>query len=75
MATVRAGADLLSGYLHAVVERTIDYLNSLSESDLDQIVDKDYDPPVTLAVRLSSVLGDDLQHLGQAAYVRGLLHG
>jgi hypothetical protein len=28
---------------------------------------------VTLGVRLVSVLSDDLQHVGQAAYVRGLL--
>jgi len=27
---------------------------------------------VTLGVRLVSVLCDDLQHVGQAAYVRGL---
>jgi hypothetical protein len=28
---------------------------------------------VTLGVRLLSVIGDDLQHVGQAAYVRGVL--
>jgi hypothetical protein len=30
-------------------------------------------PPVTLGVRLISVISDDLQHAGQAAYLRGLL--
>ena len=28
---------------------------------------------MTLGVRLVSVVNDDIQHLGQAAYVRGLL--
>ena len=32
-----------------------------------------WDPPVTLGVRLVSVVSDDLQHAGQAAYVRGLV--
>ena len=31
------------------------------------------DPPVTLGVRLVSVVNDDTQHAGQASYVRGLL--
>jgi hypothetical protein len=37
------------------------------------VVDEAYDPPVTLGVRLVSVLSDDLQHVGQAAYARGLI--
>jgi hypothetical protein len=37
------------------------------------VVDLNWDPPVTLAVRLVSVINDDLQHGGQAAYVRGML--
>jgi hypothetical protein len=36
-------------------------------------VDTSWDPPVTLGVRLISVLSDDLQHAGQAAYVRGIV--
>jgi uncharacterized damage-inducible protein DinB len=64
---------LLSGYLDAVTYATLDYLGSLSDSDLDRVVDKSYDPPVTLGVRLLSVVGDDLQHVGQAAFARGLI--
>jgi hypothetical protein len=63
---------LLSGYLDAVTDATLDYLGSLSDSDLDRVVDESYDPPVTLGVRLLSVVGDDLQHVGQAAFARGL---
>jgi hypothetical protein len=39
----------------------------LAEADLDRIVDERWDPPVSLGVRLVSVLADDLQHAGQAA--------
>ena len=70
---VRAPADLLRGYLDAVHERTSAYLAGLSAEDLDRVVDTDWDPPVTLGVRLTSVLGDDLQHAGQAAYAAGVL--
>ena len=66
-------ADLLLGYARAVHARTAQFLRGLSEEDLDRVVDTSWDPPVTLGVRLFSVLSDDLQHLGQAAYARGLL--
>lgn len=69
---VRVGAELLAGYYDAVHARTVDYLATLSDDDLDRVVDESWDPPVTLGVRLVSMLGDDLQHAGQASYVRGL---
>jgi uncharacterized damage-inducible protein DinB len=64
---------LLLDYAAAVHEQTKDFLSGLSDDDLDRIVDRRWDPPVTLGVRLVSVLSDDLQHVGQAAYLRGLL--
>lgn len=67
------GPDVLIGYLDAVQERTLGYLRTVSSSDLDSVVDRHWDPPVTLGVRLVSVADDSLQHVGQAAYVRGLL--
>lgn len=70
---VRASADLLTGYLDAVTTRTRSYLEGLSGDDLDAVVDENWNPPVTAGVRLSSILGDCLQHVGQASYVRGLL--
>ncbi|MGW0818571.1 mycothiol transferase [Streptomyces viridiviolaceus] len=66
-------AELLTGYYDDVHEQTLGALRGLSAKDLEQIVDENWDPPVTLGVRLVSVLSDDLQHVGQAAYVRGLL--
>jgi uncharacterized damage-inducible protein DinB len=70
---VRASADLLASYLRAVHEQTTGLLDTLAEADLDRIVDERWDPPVSLGVRLVSVVNDDTQHVGQAAYVRGLL--
>ena len=63
----------LTGYYDAVAAATRDYVTGLSGDDLERVVDENWDPPVTLAVRLVSVLNDDLQHAGQAAYVRGLV--
>ncbi|MER5856867.1 DUF664 domain-containing protein [Streptomyces sp900105245] len=66
-------ADLLTGYHDAVHEQTLGALRGLAAKDLERVVDERWDPPVTLGVRLVSVLSDDLQHVGQAAYLRGLL--
>lgn len=73
VASVRAGGELLTGYHDAVHERTSEFLRSLSEPDFARVVDTSWDPPVTLATRLVSVLSDGLQHAGQAAYLRGLV--
>ncbi len=64
---------VLTAYHDAVYERTRNLLAGLRPEDLDRIVDKRWDPPVTLGVRLVSIADDCLQHAGQAAYVRGLL--
>src|SRR5919206_22113 len=66
-------ADVLVAYYGAVAERTTAFLDTLTEADLDRVVDERWDPPVTLGVRLVSVADDDLEHVGQAAYVRGVL--
>jgi hypothetical protein len=65
-------AALLRDYHRAVHERTVEYVRGVEASDLDRIVDRRWDPPVTLGVRLVSVVDDCLEHAGQAAYVRGL---
>ncbi|HEX3813623.1 MAG TPA: DUF664 domain-containing protein [Mycobacteriales bacterium] len=72
VAAVRVSADLLTGYLDAVHEQTVRYVKGLGDADFDRVVDTNWDPPVTLGVRLVSVISDDLQHAGQAAFVRGL---
>jgi uncharacterized damage-inducible protein DinB len=64
---------LLTGYLDAVHERTVAYLRTLAVEDLDEVIDERWDPPVTRGVRLMSVVDDDIQHAGQAAYLAGLV--
>ncbi|MFL6061522.1 MAG: mycothiol transferase [Marmoricola sp.] len=70
---VRVAADLLAGYHDAVAAMVHDYLGTLAAADLERVVDERWDPPVTLGVRLVSVIDDCAQHVGQAAYVRGML--
>lgn len=65
-------ADLVA-YYDAVHERTLDFIRRLADEDLDRVVDESWDPPVTLGVRLVSVIGDCLAHAGQAAFVAGVL--
>ncbi|WP_327115223.1 DinB family protein [Nocardia sp. NBC_01730] len=73
VAVIRAPAELLTGYYDAVHEQTLRFVRKLGDSDLERIVDIRWDPPVTLGVRLVSVISDDLQHAGQAAFVRGVI--
>jgi hypothetical protein len=73
VAEVRAPAELLTEYYDAVHERTLRLVAGITDSDLSRIVDARWDPPVTLSVRLVSVISDCLQHAGQAAFVRGIL--
>ncbi|MEC4018635.1 mycothiol transferase [Streptomyces sp. H27-D2] len=68
---VESGDELL-GYYDAVHARTLAFVAGIEDGDLDKVVDKAWDPPVTLGVRLVSVIADDLQHAGQAAFVRGV---
>jgi hypothetical protein len=72
VAAVRATGDVLAGYHSDVHALTMDYLEPITTEELARVVDTRWDPPVTASVRLVSVLGDTLQHLGQAAYVRGM---
>ncbi|HEY2488672.1 MAG TPA: DUF664 domain-containing protein [Streptosporangiaceae bacterium] len=73
VAAVQADAETLTGYHDAVFEDTIRYVGTLTDADLPVVVDESWDPPVTLGVRLVSVISDDLQHVGQAAFIRGFL--
>jgi hypothetical protein len=72
VAAVDADRALLQGYFDAVHEATIGYVSGLRPAELDRVVDERWDPPVTLGVRLVSVVNDNISHVGQAAYVRGI---
>ena len=73
VAAFRASVGDLLDYHAATHALTVDVLEGLGTDDYDRVVDERWDPPVTAAVRLVSVVNDVTQHLGQAAYVRGLL--
>ena len=73
VAAVVVDASLLLAYFEEVHAKTLAFARSLAEDDLDRVVDASWAPPVTMGVRLVSVVNDDLQHVGQAAYVRGIL--
>jgi hypothetical protein len=70
---VRLPAEFLAGYHDATYAQTISVVRGLRDSDLSKVVDRGFSPPVTLSVRLVSVISDDLQHAGQAAFIRGLI--
>ena len=72
---VRASAELLAGYYHAVHKVTLEYIASVTADELARIVDAAGPLPVTASARLVSIIDDAAQHLGQAAYLRGIAAG
>jgi uncharacterized damage-inducible protein DinB len=68
-----AGTGLLADYHEATYQQTIKLVSGITDADLDRVVDTSWRPPVTLGVRLVSVINDDMQHAGQAAFVRGIV--
>lgn len=66
---------LLIDYVEATLAALSDYISALSEADLDEVIDRNWDPPVTRGVRLVSIIDDAAQHVGQAAYAAGALTG
>ena len=73
VAAVTSDAETLRSYHDAAYDMTCGFLRHVTDNELNRIVDERWDPPVTLGVRLVSVIEDDLQHAGQAAFVRGVL--
>jgi uncharacterized damage-inducible protein DinB len=70
---VQVSGDLLLGYQDAVYALAVELVSGLTDADLPRVVDEGWDPPVTLGVRLISVISDCLQHAGQAVFIRGIL--
>lgn len=65
--------DALVDYIAAATEALVDYITTLDDEDLDEIIDHNWDPPVTRGVRIVSMIDDAAQHVGQAAYAVGAL--
>lgn len=73
VAKVQAPAELLAGYYHAVHKVTLEYLATVTPEEMERVVDTNWNPPVTASARLVSIIDDCAQHLGQAAYLRGIV--
>ena len=73
VAAIRPDGELLLGYHDRVSGRVLTYMDNVDATELDRIVDTSYDPHVKAGVRLVSVISDNLQHAGQARYVRGMI--
>lgn len=73
VAAIKPDGELLLAYHDAVLARTNEYLKVLTPEELDRVIDTRWDPPVTVGVRIVSVINDSTEHAGQAAYVRGLV--
>lgn len=70
---MQAPAELLAGYYHAVHKVTLEYIATVTPGEMDRVVDTNWNPPVTASARLISIIDDCAQHLGQAAYLRGII--
>ena len=69
--------ETLVGYFDSVVEDTSKTIGGLSEADLTRLVESTVPgrPPQSVGSRLGIVLNDNIQHIGQVAYLRGLIRG
>lgn len=72
-ATTSAAGKLLVEYHEAVHEQTIRHVSPVTDADLARVIDRSWTPEVTLGVRLVSVINDNTEHVGQAAFIRGIL--
>ena len=68
--------DTLIDYYRAALEKFKLFLNTVSSSDLDKEYDDNWSQVYpTLGSRINAAVRETLQHLGQIAYIRGLLQG
>ena len=65
-------SQLLLDYYDAVFKRSADFLRTVTQADLDGVLDPN-SPEMTVGNRLRTCILDNAQHAGQAAYLRGLI--
>jgi hypothetical protein len=56
VAKVQAPIDLLVGYYQAVHKLTLEFVAGVTAEDLERIVDRNWDPPVTASARIVSIM-------------------
>ena len=65
---------LLLDYLDAVFARTKGYLSTVSNTDLNRVLNEpQYQPLPTVRIRLASVINCNTRRVGQFEYLRGLV--
>ncbi|MBM6741191.1 DinB family protein [Enterococcus gallinarum] len=67
--------ELLLDYLSASVELAVNYLQSIDETSLSEVIDENWTPAVTRQARIVSIVDDAVMHSGQAVYTRRLVIG
>lgn len=67
--------ELLVDYLSASVELAVNYLQSIDETSLSEVIDENWTPAVTRQARIVSIVDDAVMHSGQAVYTRRLMIG
>ena len=67
--------ELLVDYLSASVELAVNYLQSIDETSLSEVIDENWTPAVTRQARIVSIVDDAVMHSGQAVYTRRLVIG
>jgi hypothetical protein len=67
----------LVGYFDAVAEKSLTIVGGLTDADMDRMVESTIPgrPAQPVVSRLAVILNDNIQHVGQVAYLRGLIRG
>ncbi|MFC2052490.1 DinB family protein [Chloroflexota bacterium] len=63
----------LLNYYYSVFKQTKEYISKLSTAELEREIDNPRFP--TVGLRLAAMINDNIQHVGQIAYLRGMLKG
>ncbi len=69
--------ETLVGYFDAVAEKSLEIVEALPEEDMGRLVQSTIPgrPAQPITSRLAVILNDNIQHVGQIAYLRGLIRG
>ena len=67
--------DLLNEYAEAVREVTLAFLDSSTPAEIGQPRERGWREPYCVGSALSHLLVEESQHVGQIAYIRGILRG
>ena len=69
--------ETLTGYFEAVAANSLKIIEGLQESDMSRMVESTIPgrPAQPVVGRLAVILNDNIQHVGQVAYLRGLIRG